>query len=376
MPAALTSEEFAQRARQVHGKRYDYTQAVYQTTDSPVVIICKECNMSFKQTPHSHLRGYGCFSCGRKKGAKKKVAGAAQEFVSRARKVHGDRYGYEKVCYRLATSPVQIVCRRCDAVFCQTPDAHLAGCGCKTCSLAEASKRKVENAAKQFEFKARKVHGCKYGYEHVTYINAKTPVEIFCRSCESRFHQTPTGHLAGYGCNRCGRKRTTEKQSKTTTEFIEQAKEVAPEFDYSSVVYVRALKKVVLRCNRCLNEFKRVAAQHLYKPTCPHCARGQQTSRGEKAWLNSLSIPRLERQFKVPGTNYVTDGYDPDTNTVYELLGDFWHGNPEVFDHDKVNPVQGSSFKALFDQTMERLQFLESLGYNVVYIWENDFRIT
>jgi hypothetical protein len=31
------------------------------------------------------------------------------------------------------------------------------------------------------------------------------------------------------------------------------------------------------------------------------------------------------------------DGYDENTNTVYEYLGDYWHGNPEKFYPKDIN---------------------------------------
>ena len=57
----------------------------------------------------------------------------------------------------------------------------------------------------------------------------------------------------------------------------------------------------------------------------------------ETCFLESLGI-EIKRQFRVPDTNFYVDGFDSETNTVYEFLGDFWHGNPEVVDLNSINP--------------------------------------
>ena len=88
----------------------------------------------------------------------------------------------------------------------------------------------------------------------------------------------------------------------------------------------------------------------------------------EKEWLDSLGI--TERQY--PIANYKVDGYDPETNTVYEFLGDYWHGNPEVYDPDDYNKSCSKTFGQLFDETNIRLEHIKSLGYNIITKWEND----
>jgi hypothetical protein len=81
-------------------------------------------------------------------------------------------------------------------------------------------------------------------------------------------------------------------------------------------------------------------------------------------------------EFKIPGTKYKVDGYHIGSNTVLEFLGDTWHGNPSIFrDEDFCHPHKKTiTAKELYTQTMDRLKHIHSLGYNVVYIWEADYR--
>ncbi|MCK5017335.1 MAG: hypothetical protein KAS32_09695, partial [Candidatus Peribacteraceae bacterium] len=69
-----------------------------------------------------------------------------------------------------------------------------------------------------------------------------------------------------------------------------------------------------------------------------------------------------------------TDGFDLKTNTVYEFLGDFWHGNPEIYNAGQINPTNKKLFGKLHQETFDRFRLLEKAGFKVVYIWEKDFR--
>lgn len=54
-----------------------------------------------------------------------------------------------------------------------------------------------------FVAKAIAIHGDKYGYDSVVYINNTTSVDILC-PIHGKFQQTPHAHLEGHGCPRCG----------------------------------------------------------------------------------------------------------------------------------------------------------------------------
>ena len=56
----------------------------------------------------------------------------------------------------------------------------------------------------EFIKKARKVHGDKYDYSKVEYINARTDVEVICRRHGS-FYINPMSHLHGTSCKKCTR---------------------------------------------------------------------------------------------------------------------------------------------------------------------------
>lgn len=53
---------FIEKARKTHNNKYDYSKAEYIDSKTKVCIICPE-HGEFWQTPHTHLKGYGCNKC-------------------------------------------------------------------------------------------------------------------------------------------------------------------------------------------------------------------------------------------------------------------------------------------------------------------------
>ena len=95
----------------------------------------------------------------------------------------------------------------------------------------------------QFIERAISVHGDRYDYSKVNYINTTTKIEIICQKHGS-FFQRPYGHLEGKGCAYC-----SGNVNLTTKEFITIAKKIyGKKYDYSKVNYVNNKTKVTIVC--------------------------------------------------------------------------------------------------------------------------------
>ncbi len=96
----------------------------------------------------------------------------------------------------------------------------------------------------------------------------------------------------------------------------------------------------------------------------------------EEAWLDSIGVLPEYRQVKIKIFNkwYVVDAFDPNTNTIYEFYGDYWHGNPKIYHPYKVNKQKKKTFGKLYKITVEKENNLKKLGYNVISIWESDWK--
>ena len=254
----MNTEEFIKKAKEVHGDKYDYSKVEYINCKTKVCIICP-IHGEFWQTPEKHLQGKGCKECGKIKSSLSRLLNN-DIFISRAKKVHGDKYDYSKVEYVNIYTKVCIICP-IHGEFWQTPNDHLNNKnGCPKCC------NNVKKDTIQFIKEAKEVHGDKYDYSKVEYINAKTKVRIIC-PIHGEFWQKPNNHLYKQGCPKCANKNIT------TNEFIEQAKEVhGDKYDYSKVEYINNRTKVCIICP-IHGEFWQLPNNHLQGKGCKDCGR-------------------------------------------------------------------------------------------------------
>ena len=146
MPKKLTQEEFIERASKRHNGKYDYSKATYVNQQTQVLVICPE-HGEFWIWPEAHYgkRGQGCPLCRWKKAKEsiRKVQGLTREqFIEKAKKVHGNKYDYSKVEYENYDTNVTIICPE-HGEFPQTPHHHLGGSGCPECGKNDISEKKL-----------------------------------------------------------------------------------------------------------------------------------------------------------------------------------------------------------------------------------------
>jgi very-short-patch-repair endonuclease len=122
--------EFIEKAKKIHGDRYDYSKVNYENNHTEVIITCKR-HGDYKQRPSSHLSGCGCTLCGIET-MKTKQKTDINEFIEKAKKIHGNIYHYSKAEYINAKEEVIISCNH-HGDYKQTPDSHLRGSGCPIC---------------------------------------------------------------------------------------------------------------------------------------------------------------------------------------------------------------------------------------------------
>lgn len=257
MPRKLTTEEFIQKAKEVHGDKYDYSKVEYKNNTTKVCIICPE-HGEFLQIPYHHLQGSGCSKCSKierinNQRYTKKV------FVERAKEVHSDKYDYSKVDYKDSKTKVCIICKKKGhGEFYQKPNHHIRGVGCPWCG------GRYKNTG-DFVKRAREVHGDKYDYSKVEYKNFSTNVSIICPN-HGEFCQKPSNHINGGGCPSCANKDIDTKK------FIEKSKEIhGNKYNYSNVDYKNATTKVHIICPS-HGEFYQKPCVHLQGCGCPKCS--------------------------------------------------------------------------------------------------------
>lgn len=192
-----------------------------------------------------------------------------EEFIARARKVHGDKYDYSKVEYVDSKTKVCIKCKEHGA-FWQAPYSHIHGCGCPECGrISEIKKRAMTKT--DFIAKAIKKHGTFYDYSNVEYKGNKTPVLIVC-PIHGKFWQKPNVHLNGSKCPKCSNANKITRTCNSTDWFIERARTVhGDKYDYSISQFLGSHHKVDIVCP-VHGQFTQTATIHLRGSGCPKCA--------------------------------------------------------------------------------------------------------
>jgi hypothetical protein len=250
------------------------------------------------------------------------------------------------------------------------PINHLKGQKCPTCS----GRNKVTNEL--FIEKAKKIHDDKYDYSQIEYINAQTNIRIICRE-HGEFIQMPLNHLKGNQCYRCS------GIVKTTEDFINKAKKIHNNlYDYSKSIYNGTRKNIIIICKE-HGEFIQKPNDHLSGNGCQKCC-SMGFSKIAIEWLDSIMKKENifiqhagnigEKEIILNYKRIKFDGYCEETNSVYEFHGDYFHGNPKMYKKDDMNLLSKKTYGELYKNTIDRENIIKSNGFNLISIWESDYK--
>jgi hypothetical protein len=293
----------------------------------------------------------------------------SEDFIRKSNLIHGEKYDYSKTEYLNYTSKVVIICKL-HGDFYQRANGHLSGKGCIKCG------GKFKFTKDDFIEKANFIHNNKYKYDLVNYVNCFSKIIITC-PIHGNFVQFPYKHLSKRGCWKCcGNSKNRRTMKLTLHEFIEKSNKIHNSFyDYSHVQYLNSNTKIKIVCPK-HGLFSQLPNNHLSGKGCELCGLKKitkfLTSKSEHEFLDYIGIKPKNKHKKIQ--KYIVDGYDPKTNTIYEFLGDYWHGNPSKFDLNKINEVSHKTFGELYHKTFNRFKILKSYNYNIKYIWELDWK--
>ena len=210
-----------------------------------------------------------------------------EEFIKRAKEIHGNKYDYSEVEFVNTSTKVKIYCKKCKIFFWQTPSDHIySKAGCPKCGN-ELNSTKRATGKEEFIKRSREKFGDKFDYSRVVYKSNRKKVEIYCKECKKYFLQSPGSHLLSkFGCPYCSNKyKNTNKLTKE--EFIERAVRVHGNlYNYSKANYIDRNTKILIIDNETGDEFWQVPGNHL-----SGCGNPFRTdSRGEqfvKTWLTN-----------------------------------------------------------------------------------------
>jgi len=376
MARAYTEEEFRAKCAELYGDKFTLKSLAKLPGSRKIRMNC---------TVHGEVlcdkarvvAGTGCPQCGYER--KGRARDTLEEFVEKARAIHGENYKYS----RLEDAEVVFECP-IHGEQKHLRNDHLHGHGCPPCGHAVKNDGR-RDTLQTYEVKARLKHGDKFIYHYIEgkYINYSCPIHgeikqeksshlqgAGCEKCNKRksrlsFDEIVTrskevhgeryfykelnqsfllytcekhgdtiqkyaDHIKGHGCVQCGIESASIKKALTMEEFLERVAQnenlVNAGLEYLEVDE----RNVMFKCSKHGIQV-RLKGVHLVSLGCPEC-KGVQISRfSEKvaAWLDSLQITYIqESNLPYKGTTKKADFIVG--NLVLELNGNYWHTEDKV----------------------------------------------
>lgn len=131
----LSLENFIKRGNKLFNNFYDYSKVEFNAVADYVDIGCPKHGF-FKQRADSHLMGNGCLLCSHERKTSNR-----DEFIRKAKEIHGDKYDYSLVEYRHNKAKVDLICPK-HGKFKIKPNVHLSSkSGCPRCRESTGERR-------------------------------------------------------------------------------------------------------------------------------------------------------------------------------------------------------------------------------------------
>lgn len=368
-------EKIIEQAQIKHNNKYNYNNSIRNRG----VLEDIQCpaHGNFNQVISSHLAGHGCKKCANDNLAITK-SDTCEDFINKAIAVHGDKYDYKKAIYINQQTKIIIICPK-HGEFEQLPCNHLNNrAGCKFCAI-EINASNQRSDTEKFIKKANNVHNNYYDYSLTVYgLNSMEFVIITCPK-HGKFKQSPSNHLSGYNCEKCGIDTRAEKKTKSNEQYISEVRiKHENKYDYSETLYTKWNEPIIIICKE-HGSFTQVAQDHLQGCGCKKCSKIGY-SRIACEWLTKISKEQniyiqyaLNDGEKKIGP-YRVDGYCETTNTIYEFYGCLFHGCPRCYNPEKINPFNKKTMKEIYIKTQNREAYLLNNNYLLEVMWECDYK--
>lgn len=346
-----TTEDIIKELQSVYGESLDYSKLNFLGSDKTFCLVCQKHGEFWVRYDHI-IHGEGCPFC-----IKEKEIGCKwEEYIKRAKEIHGNKYSYNKNGFKNIMTKIEIVCPT-HGSFYQTLNAHINNKqGCQKC-YNESKIGKYKLTTEEFIKKAKEIHGDKYDYSNTVYNGMKKKTNIVCPK-HGEFWQVAYDHLRGFNCEKCKYENNTD----TKEQFILKARQIHGwKYDYSKVEYVNNHTKVCIICSE-HGEFWIEPSHHLMYMGCPKCS----IKRLEKEVENSFIENNINyvwqanyKMFEWLGRQSL-DFYLPDYNIAIECQGGQHFKPVELFGGEK-------QFEEQIERDIRKKMLCEQHNVKLIY---------
>ena len=355
----LKTIAFIERAKLVHGDKYDYSKVEYINSKTKVCIICPE-HGEFWQTPHNHVNGQGCPKCAQIK-RRESVTYTTEKFKQQMYELYGDRYDLSKVEYINNKTNVCVICKE-HGEFWMRPNNLLNGHGCPKCV------NWFRYTEETFVEAAKLKHNNKYDYSKMVFIDMKTKICIICPE-HGEFWQTPHNHVNGQGCPKCA-----GVAKITLDEFKERSNKCHNnKYDYSQIKELKnKLQYVPIICPK-HGLFHQKACQHMNGIGCPLCNESHLEKEVRNALLeNNIEFIPQYRNKELFGLQSL-DFYIPSLKLGIECQGEQHFRNSRRYQKlEQIQERDERKNKICKENDIELIYYFNK-KYNDLYKFNNQY---
>lgn len=374
-----SQEDFVAAATQKHAGVYDYSCTEYKNSSTPVTIVCRK-HGAFTQVPSAHLNGQGCPQCGIERRTEA-ARSTTDEFVARARAVHGDVYEYTKSVYTGTDVKLTITCR-VHGDFEQVSHSHLSGRGCPQCrsSKIAATKRAQQLGAAEeshyhnmstkltlsdFLARAAAKHGDRYTYDTATFKDSTTKMNVVCRT-HGVFSVAPAHHMQGRGCPQCRGSNISAAKSNGLEWFLSECRKThGDKYDYSAISdYTAADRPYTIVCRK-HGAFEQNGWAHKSGQGCPACGteRAAAACRYTKEEYVAAAVAKHGDKYTYPGDFNSAKGK---IEVVCPTHGAFWQ---EATSHLQGRGCPSCAKATLSSVEWDIIEYIKSFGVDAKHAY-------
>ena len=135
----LSTQEFIEKAKSIHGDKYNYSKVEYKNAREKVIIICPK-HGEFLQYTNHHLAGRGCRKCANKIINVNNGRQLTQEqFIEKIKSFNLPNISFEKTVYKTKRDNVIVTCS-IHGEYKTKAEVLLKGCGCPKCKSSNGEK--------------------------------------------------------------------------------------------------------------------------------------------------------------------------------------------------------------------------------------------
>lgn len=276
----LKKDDVLRRLKIVHGDTLRFHIDEYENTRQKITVSC-HLHGKFQSSIGNLFTGRGCPKCSISRNANSRTL-SNDDWIKKAKAVHGNRYNYDDTCYIGARKKLTIICLKHGPFEIRASNHIAKKQGCKKCVQPNASwaptKGKPRVSPEKFLERFLLAHPtANLRVDIATYENMHSKVQVKCNE-HGNFAVKPSNLVRGSGCPKCAHNRNSESRRLPLNNFIKRCSSLYDDaYEYDYVQYRNLREYVLVECPQ-HGIWSVIAANHLNgKSGCPVCQKLKQT---------------------------------------------------------------------------------------------------